>query len=123
MNESSRGSFKSYTIGFVLSLVLTLAAYILVVNKVWSGNVIIAAIIGLAIAQLFVQLIFFLHLGKESKPRWNLTILLFAILVVGIIVIGSLWIMKNLNYGHQHGHELSPDQASKYITKDELIKQ
>ncbi|MEK7594559.1 MAG: cytochrome o ubiquinol oxidase subunit IV [Patescibacteria group bacterium] len=122
MNEASHGNFKSYVIGFISSIVLTLIAYTLVVNKVWSDNIVITVIIGLAIVQLFVQLVFFLHLGRESKPRWNLTALTFAVMVVGIIVIGSLWIMQNLNYSHQHGHEESAQQDSQYIIKDELIK-
>ncbi len=120
--EVGHGSFKSYVTGFGLSLVLTLLAYILVVDGSRPANTIIAAIIVLAVMQLFVQLYFFLHLARESKPRWNLTALLFAALVVGIVVIGSLWIMRNLNYSHQHGNDRSPSDASRYIVEDELIK-
>jgi cytochrome o ubiquinol oxidase operon protein cyoD len=54
--------------------------------------------------------VFFLHLGRESKPRWNLNALLFAVLVVVIIVFGSLWIMHNLNY-----HMQNPQQINKYL--------
>ncbi|MEK7599850.1 MAG: cytochrome o ubiquinol oxidase subunit IV [Patescibacteria group bacterium] len=122
MNESSHGNLKSYVIGFVLSIVLTLVAYLIVVNDVWSRSVILTAIILLAILQLFVQLIYFLHVGRESKPRWNLIALSFAALVVGIVVIGSIWIMNNLNYSHEHGHEASAEKDSQYIIKDELIK-
>ena len=122
MNESSRGNLRTYVIGFALSIVLTLIAYALVVNEVWSSNVLIAVIIGLAIVQLFVQLVFFLHLGRESKPRWNLIVLTFAVIVVVIVVLGSLWIMQNLNYSHEHGPEESAEQDSQYIIEDELIK-
>jgi cytochrome o ubiquinol oxidase subunit IV len=122
MNESSHGNLKTYVTGFVLSIVLTLAAYMIVVNDIWSRSVILTAIIVLAIVQLFVQLIYFLHLGRESKPRWNLIVLAFAALVVGIVVIGSIWIMNNLNYSHEHGHEESAEKDSQYIIKDELIK-
>jgi cytochrome o ubiquinol oxidase subunit IV len=87
-----------YIIGFVLSLLLTLAAYFSVINHVMSGTMIMLVIAGLAIAQLLVQLLFFLHLGQESKPRFNLLIFLFMVLVVGIVVIGSLWIMHHLDY-------------------------
>lgn len=95
---AGHGSYLSYTIGFVLSIVLTLAAYFLVVDKILSGRELVAAIMGLAVAQLFVQLVFFLHLGRESRPRWNLMVFLFAALVVLIVVLGSLWIMENLHY-------------------------
>jgi len=88
----------SYVVGFVSSIVLTFVAYILVVNHVLFGVGLVAVIVGLAIIQLFVQLFFFLHLGNEAKPRWNLMALLFAAMVVVIVVFGSLWIMNNLNY-------------------------
>lgn len=92
----------SYIVGFILSIVLTFVAYILVVNHILEGAWLVGAIIVLAIIQLFVQLFFFLHLGKESKPRWNLLMFSFALLVVVIVVFGSLWIMNNLNYNMVH---------------------
>lgn len=98
MEQSNQSRVLSYVIGFVSSIILTLVAYILVVNHVMSGAGLVAVIVGLAIIQLFVQLFFFLHLGEESKPRWNLMALLFAAMVVIIVVFGSLWIMNNLNY-------------------------
>lgn len=115
-HDSGQGTTMSYVVGFVMSLELTLAAYLLVVNQVLDRRMLLAVIVGLAIAQLLVQLTFFLHLGRESKPRWNLTVLLFAALVVIILVFGSLWIMNNLNY-----HTMSPQQTDKYILHDEGI--
>jgi cytochrome o ubiquinol oxidase operon protein cyoD len=114
--EISRGSLKSYTIGFVLSILFTLFAYFLVVNQTLSATTIMVAILVLAITQMLVQLVFFLHLGQESKPRWNLIVLLFALLVVLIVVIGSIWIMNNLNT-----HQPSPADLNSYIIKDEGI--
>lgn len=97
-HTANHGSYVSYTVGFLLSIALTLAAYFLVVDRILSGSTLVVAIIGLAIVQLFVQLTFFLHLGGESKPRWNQMVFWFALLVVLIIVIGSIWIMANLDY-------------------------
>lgn len=116
-HETAQGSVRSYTTGFVLSLVLTLAAYIIVVNDVWAGWAMVGALAVLAVAQLFVQLIYFLHLGRESKPRWNLSVLLFAVMVVGILVFGSLWIMSNIQYNHHHGAE--PAGTDQFIIHDE----
>ena len=97
--QSHQGSIFSYTIGFIFSIVFTLLAYYVIVEKVFANNTTATiVIVSLAIAQLLVQLFFFLHLGKESKPRWNLMVFSFMLLVVGIIVIGSLWIMHNLDY-------------------------
>ena len=50
------------------------------------------------LAQFFTQLLFFLHLGRETKPRWKLLVFLFMTMIVAILVFGSLWIMYNLNY-------------------------
>jgi cytochrome o ubiquinol oxidase operon protein cyoD len=115
--EVARGTVRSYTTGFGLSLILTIGAYLLVAHDVFSGWSLVFALAGLAIAQLLVQLIFFLHLGRESRPRWNLTVMLFAVMVVSIVVFGSLWIMKNLNYNHMHGQPAS--ESNKFIIHDE----
>jgi cytochrome o ubiquinol oxidase operon protein cyoD len=112
---ASRGTLISYIIGFLLSLELTMASYLLVTRHVNSHHALfthrflIGAIATLAIMQLLVQLVCFLHLNRESKPRWNLLVLAFAAIVVVILVFGSLWIMDNLNY-HQ-----SQEQINKYI--------
>jgi cytochrome o ubiquinol oxidase subunit IV len=99
---------KSYTLGFTLSILLTLAAYFIVANHLLSGAMASLAIIGLALIQLWVQLIFFLHLGQESKPHWNLWMFLATFSLILIVIIGSLWIMQHLNY------HMMPD--------DEIIK-
>jgi cytochrome o ubiquinol oxidase operon protein cyoD len=112
------GSLTSYIIGFVLSIVFTLLAYWLVVYDVFAGGLLVAAIVLLAIAQLLVQLLFFLHLGKEKAPRWNLVVFSFMVLVVVIVVGGSLWIMKNLDY-----HGMTPQQTDKYLLEQEGIKE
>lgn len=109
-----RGTLRSYVIGFTLSILLTLAAYSVVVQKLLSGWTIIAAVVGLAILQLLVQLLFFLHLGRETKPRWNVMVFLFMLLVLIIIVFGTLWIMHNLNY-----HMMPPAETDMHIIKDE----
>ncbi len=92
--------YSSYILGFCLSIVLTLAAFFLVIGQVLSGWGLIVAIAVLALAQLAVQLIFFLHLGTAANKKWNLVILIFTAFIVFIIVAGSLWIMYNLNYHH-----------------------
>lgn len=92
------GVFKSYVIGFVLSVILTLAAYILVVEEIFTGWNLLLAISGLAFAQVIVQLVFFLHLGSEPSPYWNLTSFLFMFLMLVILVVGTLWIMYHLDY-------------------------
>jgi cytochrome o ubiquinol oxidase operon protein cyoD len=92
------GSLKSYIIGFILSIALTLASYYLVIARLATGWVLDVSVGILAIAQALVQLILFLNLLREAKPRWNLIVFLFMLLIVVIVVVGSIWIMDNLNY-------------------------
>lgn len=91
-------SLKSYWVGFVLSLVLTVGSYLLVVCDLLRGWSLEAGIVGCGLLQAFVQFQLFLHLGKETKPRYRLLVFLFMLLVLVILVFGSLWIMHNLNY-------------------------
>ena len=109
----SSGKLKSYVIGFGLSLLCTYLAYSAAVNHIHNTAYIL---VGLAIIQLFVQLFAFLHLNEEGKPHHNLFILSFASLMVIILVFGSLWIMKNLNYN------MSPDQVTNYMFSQEAIQ-
>lgn len=95
MNSSQ---LASYVMGFVLSIVLTFAAYFLVVYELFSYWTLTFSILGLAILQVLIQLLLFLHMGHEPKPRRNLLVFLFTTMVVVIIAGGSLWIMNNLNY-------------------------
>jgi cytochrome o ubiquinol oxidase subunit IV len=112
-----------YIIGFLLSIVLTLAAYIIVQQHVQSGHefimheAIVWIVAGLAVGQLFVQLIFFLHLGKETKPRWNSIAFVFAAFLIIAIVFGSIWIMNNLNYN------MMPNEVNDYLLEKEGYKQ
>jgi cytochrome o ubiquinol oxidase operon protein cyoD len=113
--EMSTGKLSAYILGYLLSLELTLVAYG-IVNRAAKTHLsfgyrkAVISVVVLAIMQLFVQLVCFLHLDRESKPRWNLKVLLFAALIVLIVVFGSLWIMNNLNY-----HMEQPGQVNKYL--------
>ncbi len=97
-HHSWNTSFKPVVWGFVISLVLTLAAYFIVVEHLLVGWALLSTVVALAIVQGVCQLIFYLHLGVESKPRWNLMIFLFMVLIMVVILVGSMWIMRNLDY-------------------------
>ena len=96
--EERRGTVKSYTIGFILSVVLTLIAFFLVMEHVLPGYILVTAILILAFLQLIVQMLFFLHLKQEAKPRLNLIVFISFACIILIVVIASLWIMQHLNY-------------------------
>lgn len=114
--KNHKGLLKSYITGFILSVVLTLGAYFLVINKeLLSPDIITLIILTLAFIQLLVQLLFFLHMGRESNPRWNLLVFLSFAGVIFIMVVGSLWIMHHLNYN------MSPMEMNNYLLKDEVF--
>ncbi len=109
-HDIGHGTLKAYINGFITSVVLTVTAYVIITQRLFSNtNALIAAVAILALAQFMVQLIFFLRLGRESKPRWKLLVFCFMLVVVLIIVIGSLWIMSNLNY------RMTPAQINQYM--------
>ncbi len=109
-HEPVQGSYRTYLAGFVISITLTLAAFIIVANRhSLSNDSLIAIIIGLALVQFMAQLSLFMHLGRETRPRWKLLVFYFMIGVVLILVLGSLWIMANLNY------RMTPQQMNNYL--------
>jgi len=95
---NSDTSFKLVFVGFFISLLLTLGIYFLGVGHYWSGLTLMSVILVLAGVQAVFQMIYFLHVGIESKPYWNLITFLFMVLVVVVVIGGSIWIMYNLNY-------------------------
>jgi cytochrome o ubiquinol oxidase operon protein cyoD len=100
---------KSYVLGYVFSICLTFEAYFVVVRDSYSTNKKIVIIIILALIQFVMQLYYFLHLGVNRKSKWKLFVLLFMILIVLILVLGTLWIMSNLNY------RMTPQQINNYM--------
>ncbi|WP_027091304.1 cytochrome o ubiquinol oxidase subunit IV [Cohnella thermotolerans] len=92
-SHESHGSLKSYVIGFVLSLVLTIIPLVAVLNDIVEGTAARVVLLVTAVLQFVVQLFFFMHLREEKKPRWNLMALILGLVIVLTIVIGSIWIM------------------------------
>jgi cytochrome o ubiquinol oxidase operon protein cyoD len=87
---------QAYIVGFVLSLLLTIAAYVFVVQNILPYPILIATVIAAALLQFFVQVYCFLHIGGDASSRERLFALAFASLLICILVIGSLWIMFSL---------------------------
>ena len=97
-------SLKKYIVGFSLSALLTLAAaslawaHLQAESQLLNPEVLQAVFVTLALAQLVVQLIFFLHIGRGKSSHWNTVALIFALIIVTILVGGTLWIMNNLEH-------------------------
>lgn len=107
--KKSKPKLPYYIAGYLLSIYLTVSGYLLAVNHAFTNNWLVVFVISLAIIQFVVQILLFLHLGQESGPRWKLAAFIFMFIVVGILVIGSLWIMYNLNY------RMTPQQINNYL--------
>lgn len=106
-------TLSNYVTGFMLSLALTLLAYSLVVGGS-TGPWLLPVLGVLALVQMVVQLIFFLHLGEDAGPRLKILSFLFMAGALTIIVAGSIWIMANMNYNMMH---MSSDEKEQYMLK------
>lgn len=115
--SSDKGRLRSYVTGFVLSVVLTLTAFLIVSDKLLAGWGLLTALLGFAVIQLMVQLLFFLHLDREKKPWWNWMAFAFMAVVLLILVGGTLWIMNNLSY-----RTMSPSETDNYLLEEEAIE-
>jgi cytochrome o ubiquinol oxidase subunit IV len=95
--DKPSGSFAMYTAGLVFALLLTGASFVVSqTGLLWAPGV-PAGLAVLAIAQMGVHLVFFLHIGTGADNTNNVLALAFGVLVVALIVSGSLWIMAHLN--------------------------
>jgi cytochrome o ubiquinol oxidase operon protein cyoD len=104
-NEHS-GSFASYTAGLAFAVLLTGASFIVSqTGLLWAPGV-PAGLAVLAIAQMGVHLVFFLHIGTGPDNTNTVLALAFGILIVMLVVSGSLWIMANLNANMMSPSEL-----------------
>lgn len=121
--KSHKTTFATYIIGFLLSIILTIIAYLFALNHITSQHhlfehpFLIGLFIVLAFIQLIVQLLYFLHLGHESKPRWNLVFFLSTFSVVLLVVVASLWIMSHLDYN------MTPQDMNQQILIEEGLHQ
>lgn len=118
-HESSHGTHLSYVIGFILSLMLTIGSYLIVVEHlIPERSTLVYTVAGFALLQAFIQLLFFLHLGSEPKPRRNFLTFLFMFSVLVIVVLGSLWIMHNLET-----HMMTQAEVDAYLLKQHEVLQ
>lgn len=91
-------SNKPLIVALILSIVMILTAYFLTVFHALPRDYLEPLIVVLGFLQAGFQLIYFMHLGVESKPRWNLMTFFFMILVIFLVIGGSVWIMHHLDY-------------------------
>ena len=89
--------FLIYTIGLLLAVVLTATSFWVANTSLLWGPGVALGLVVLAIAQMGVHLVFFLHITTAPDNTNNVLALAFGILIVFLVIAGSLWIMTNLN--------------------------
>ena len=105
------GTYRSYLVGFLLSVVLTAIPFWLVMaNPIGNQGIIAAIIIAFAVIQILVHTICFLHVNAQAQGGWNLISYIFTAVIVLITIAGSLWIMYHLNTNMMPG--MTTGQAS-----------
>ncbi len=93
---------RGYLIGLVLAAGLTAVSFYLARSGlVWPGGI-PAALTALAVGQMGVHLVFFLHLTTGPDNTNNVLALAFGVLIVALIIGGSVWIMYNMNHNMAH---------------------
>jgi cytochrome o ubiquinol oxidase operon protein cyoD len=98
-DEASVGhGARSYIIGLALAVLLTAASFYVAASQLVWGPAIPMALVTLAIAQMGVHLVFFLHITTGPDNTNNVLALAFGVLIVALILGGSVWIMDHLNY-------------------------
>ena len=86
-----------YTIGLVLAVILTATSFwVANTSLLWAHGVPVGLVV-LAIAQMGVHLVFFLHITTAPDNTNNVLALAFGVLIVFLVVVGSLWIMADMN--------------------------
>lgn len=96
--DAGHGTLKSYTLGFVLSALLTAIPFGLVMTGALADNrITIAVIVVCAIAQVLVHTLSFLHVNTRGEGGWTLLAYVFTAVIVLITIAGSIWIMYHLN--------------------------
>jgi cytochrome o ubiquinol oxidase operon protein cyoD len=93
----AHGSFKDYTIGFILSVILTAIPFWLVMTHQLPPGTTKFVILGFAAVQVVVHMIYFLHMNSSSEGGWNMMALILTAILLFIVLTGSIWVMYHMN--------------------------
>lgn len=110
-DSHDHGSFRGYVTGFVLSVILTAIPFAVVMGGGFDSRALtVFVVIGCAVVQVLVHMVYFLHMNSHSEEGWTLISTLFTVVIVVIMIAGSLWVMYHLNTNMmpQMNHELLP---------------
>jgi cytochrome o ubiquinol oxidase operon protein cyoD len=96
-HDSMMSETMAYVIGLALALVLTgISFWVASTSTLWGPGVAVGLVV-LAIAQMGVHLVFFLHITSGPDNTNNVLALAFGVLIVVLVMIGTIWIMTHMN--------------------------
>jgi len=95
--HSLRREVGGYITGFALAIVLTIASFWVSGTNFIYGPALAVALLVLAVAQMGIHLVFFLHITTDPDNTNNVMALAFGVLVVCLVVFGSIWVMTHMN--------------------------
>ena len=92
-----RGEVFGYALGLALAVLLTIGSFWMQHTRLVYGPGLAVGLLVLAVAQMGVHLVFFLHLTTDPDNTNNILALAFGVLIVFLVVFGSLWVMTHMN--------------------------
>jgi cytochrome o ubiquinol oxidase subunit IV len=96
-----------YAVGFILAVLLTAFPFWLVMDDVLPSRMATAIVIMVfAVVQIYVHMIFFLHMNTKVEQGWSMLALIFTVTLVLIMFFGSVWIMFHLDTNLMPAHDM-----------------
>lgn len=101
---AAHATLKGYMTGFVLSVILTaIPFWVVMAHVIESSKITGLVVMGFAVVQVLVHMIYFLHLDFRSESGWTILATIFTLIVVFITFVGSVWVMYHLNVNMMPG--------------------
>ena len=106
-HDSMLSETFSYVIGLALALILTgVSFWAASTSSLWGPGVAVGLVV-LAIAQMGIHLVFFLHITSGPDNTNNVLALAFGVLIVFLVMIGTIWIMSHMDANMAPGPEIT----------------
>lgn len=97
-HDTPHGTIGGYVTGFILSVVLTAIPFWIVWSNVFDSTVVTSVVVmAFAIVQIFVHMIYFLHMNTKSEGGWTFIALVFTMTLVIVTLVGSIWVMYHMD--------------------------
>ncbi|WP_066340125.1 cytochrome o ubiquinol oxidase subunit IV [Azohydromonas lata] len=97
-DDGYHATVGGYVKGFILAVLLTVIPFWLVMGKVFqSPTTTTLVLLAFAAVQIVVHMVYFLHLNSKAEGGWTMLSLIFTVVLLVIMLVGSIWVMFHLN--------------------------